>query len=138
EIHSLENFDTESTFDAEEGKLKGKSNLLSLFEYLGNAVVIYHLSQASLEFQSTKDNFADKYVEYKEKKFSIIPLLRYLPKPERFVIRKHYLEGKSFAAIAKQLRISRSWVSRIHQNALVLLQKIIIKRIGEQYEELLK
>jgi RNA polymerase sigma factor for flagellar operon FliA len=41
-----------------------------------------------------------------------------LPEQERQLVRGHYLEGRNFDEIAKELGLSKSWASRLHSRAL--------------------
>ncbi len=45
------------------------------------------------------------------------------PKREAEVVRLHYLEGMSMDAISKELRIDKSWASRLHTRAMARLTK---------------
>lgn len=47
-----------------------------------------------------------------------------LPREERELIRRHYLEDERFDAVAKDLKISKSWASELHSQA--------IKRLGKR------
>jgi RNA polymerase sigma factor for flagellar operon FliA len=46
-----------------------------------------------------------------------------LPEQERELIRRHYLEGEPFEAVASDLNISRSWASRLHHRAMSRLTR---------------
>jgi RNA polymerase sigma factor FliA len=41
-----------------------------------------------------------------------------LPEQERFLIRGHYIDGRNFDELAKELGLSKSWASRLHSRAL--------------------
>lgn len=51
--------------------------------------------------------------------------LRQLPKRHRFVLRAYYYEELSLVSIGRQLNLSKSWVSRIHAQALAMVRKIL-------------
>jgi RNA polymerase sigma factor for flagellar operon FliA len=51
--------------------------------------------------------------------------IRQLPKRHRFVLQAHYYEDLSLVSIGRRLNLSKSWVSRIHAQALVMLRKIL-------------
>lgn len=46
-----------------------------------------------------------------------------LPEQQSELVRRHYLEGEQFDAVAKDLKISRSWASRLHHRAMARLTK---------------
>lgn len=48
-----------------------------------------------------------------------------LPEQERTLLFRHYFLGERFDCVAKELGISKSWASRIHQRALRLLSEQI-------------
>lgn len=45
-------------------------------------------------------------------------LLAELPEPEQGILRRHYVEDATFEAIAGDMGLSRSWVSRIHSRGV--------------------
>jgi RNA polymerase sigma factor for flagellar operon FliA len=51
--------------------------------------------------------------------------LRRLPKRHRFVLQAHYYEDLSFVSIGRQLNLSKSWVSRIHRQALSMVRSCL-------------
>lgn len=50
-----------------------------------------------------------------------------LPTVEGILVRRHYLEGQNFGAIAKDLGLSKSWASRLHRRAM--------ERLAESLQE---
>ena len=46
-----------------------------------------------------------------------------LPYQEAELVRRHYLEGERFDAVAAELGLSKSWASRLHTRALMRLSK---------------
>jgi RNA polymerase sigma factor for flagellar operon FliA len=56
---------------------------------------------------------------------SIQAAMRQLPKRYRFVLHAHYYEDLSLVSIGRRLNLSKSWVSRIHAQALVMVRKIL-------------
>jgi RNA polymerase sigma factor FliA len=46
-----------------------------------------------------------------------------LPREEATIVRQHYLEGQRFDQVAEQLRVSKSWASRLHRRAIERLAK---------------
>ena len=60
-----------------------------------------------------------------EESEAIKKAIRQLPKRHRFVLQAHYYEDLSLASIGRRLNLSKSWVSRIHAQALVMVRKIL-------------
>jgi RNA polymerase sigma factor FliA len=46
-----------------------------------------------------------------------------LPHEEAELIRRHYLQGERFDAVARELGLSKSWASRLHTRAITRLSK---------------
>ena len=65
------------------------------------------------------------YVLRNEKSEAIQAAMRQLPKRHRFVLQAYYYDDLSLVSIGKQLNLSKSWVSRIHAQALVMIRKIM-------------
>ncbi|HEY4048467.1 MAG TPA: sigma-70 family RNA polymerase sigma factor [Acidobacteriaceae bacterium] len=61
----------------------------------------------------------------KEEFEAIREALRQLPKRHRFVLQAHYYEDLSLVSIGRRLNLSKSWVSRIHAQALAMVRKIL-------------
>jgi RNA polymerase sigma factor for flagellar operon FliA len=61
----------------------------------------------------------------KEESEAIREALQKLPKRHRFVLRAYYYEELSLVSIGRQLNLSKSWVSRIHAQALAMVSKIL-------------
>jgi RNA polymerase sigma factor for flagellar operon FliA len=64
-------------------------------------------------------------VQRKQEAEAIRRALRQLPKRHRFVLQAHYYEDLSFVSIGRQLNLSKSWVSRIHRQALSRIHSIL-------------
>jgi RNA polymerase sigma factor for flagellar operon FliA len=65
------------------------------------------------------------HVLKKEESEAIQEAIQQLPKRHRFVLRAHYYEDLSLVSIGKQLNLSKSWVSRIHAQALAMVREIL-------------
>lgn len=63
----------------------------------------------------------------KEESEAIQAAMRQLPKRHRFVLQAHYYEDLSLVSIGKRLNLSKSWVSRIHAQALVMLRRMLLE-----------
>ena len=48
-----------------------------------------------------------------------------LPEQERQLVRGHYVEGRNFDEIAKELGLSKSWASRLHTRALERMREAL-------------
>lgn len=55
-----------------------------------------------------------------------------LPEQERILIRRHYLEGERFDTVAAELRLSKSWASRLHTRALERLTRRLKQELEEE------
>jgi RNA polymerase sigma factor for flagellar operon FliA len=53
-----------------------------------------------------------------------------LPEQESELVRRHYLEGERFDAVAKDLGLSKSWASRLHTRAIGRLTKRLRGQVG--------
>lgn len=65
------------------------------------------------------------HVLKKEEAEGIQAALRQLPKRHRFVLHAYYYEDLSLVSIGKKLNLSKSWVSRIHGQALSMVRDIL-------------
>lgn len=61
----------------------------------------------------------------KEESEAIQKAIQQLPQHHRFVLRAHYYEDLSLVSIGRRLNLSKSWVSRIHAQALAMVRKIL-------------
>ncbi len=61
----------------------------------------------------------------KEESEAIQEAIRQLPKRHRTVLWAHYYEDLSLVSIGRRLNLSKSWVSRIHAQALAMVRKIL-------------
>jgi RNA polymerase sigma factor for flagellar operon FliA len=55
----------------------------------------------------------------------LLQALAELPERERFLVRGHYFEGRSFEELGRELGISKSWASRLHRQALTELRSVV-------------
>lgn len=65
------------------------------------------------------------HVLRKEESEAIREAMRQLPHRHRLVLQAHYFEDLPLVNIGKQLNLSKSWVSRIHAQALAELRKLL-------------
>ena len=55
----------------------------------------------------------------------VLRLIDELPHDEARIVRRHYFDGVPFAVVAKELKFSRFWASRLHGRAIVHLNREI-------------
>jgi len=67
------------------------------------------------------------WVLRKEESAAIRKAIQRLPKRHRFVLWSHYYEDLSLASLGAQLNLSRSSVSRIHSQALIMISNVLRK-----------
>ncbi len=66
----------------------------------------------------------------KEKSEVLRAALKLLPQRQRLVLQAHYFEDVSLVSIGRQLNLSKSWVSRLHAQALEMLREILLQPTG--------
>ena len=44
---------------------------------------------------------------------------------ERYILRQHYLKGRSFQSIAMELNYSEDWIKHKHQRMLIKLEQLL-------------
>ena len=77
----------------------------------------------------------EKQVDSKRNSKKIREIVATLPEKERTVIEQYYFRDRKLTEIASQLTgLSKSWVSRLHDRALVMLKQ----KFEEQIPELLQ
>ena len=81
-------------------------------------------STHSEQLQATTESPAT-HVFRKEESEVIHKAIQQLPQRHRLVLHAYYFEDHSLVSIGKQLNLSKSWVSRIHSQALVKLRTIL-------------
>lgn len=55
----------------------------------------------------------------------VVAAIEQLPRDEAAIVRCHYLQGQRFDEVAEQLRLSKSWASRLHRRAIDRLAKLL-------------
>lgn len=83
------------------------------------------LDSTTAEHVSATTESPVNHVLKKEECEAVQEAIRQLPKRHQFVLRAHYYEELSLAGIGERLNLSKSWVSRIHAQALAMLRKIL-------------
>lgn len=80
----------------------------------------------------TTESPADAILREEESE-TIREAIERLPKRHQFVLWAHYYEDRSLADISLQLNLSKSWVSRLHSQALVMIRKILMGQGEDQF-----
>lgn len=97
--------------------IRGVSGAMSLSE-------LQDIPAAKEEFHSP-----EKVMEARNEARKILEkLIVYLKPQEANIIRLHYFQGKNLSEIARQSKVSRSWVSRLHTRGLDQLLKTAQKQ----------
>ncbi|MFO0415666.1 MAG: sigma-70 family RNA polymerase sigma factor [Pseudomonadota bacterium] len=75
----------------------------------------------------------ERQLLFKQKSKKIRALVATLPEKERLIIEQHYFQDRKLVDVAAQFSgLSKSWVSRLHDRALILLRD----KIAESKEDL--
>jgi len=94
----------------------------AVFESRGRFVL---LESTYLERTPAKTESPASRVLRKEESKAIQEAIQQLPHRHRLVLEAHYFEDLSLVNIGRQLNLSKSWVSRIHAQALARLRKLL-------------
>ncbi|WP_035351886.1 sigma-70 family RNA polymerase sigma factor [Edaphobacter aggregans] len=93
----------------------------------GGGTYLISLDSTCAEQVAASTESPARSVLRKEESETIQAAMRRLPKRYRFVLHAHYYEDLSLVSIGKRLNLSKSWVSRIHAQALAMLRKILLE-----------
>lgn len=80
-------------------------------------------AQADGELISVERSDPEQELSNAQRRALVLRLVSELPHEEAELIRRHYLEDKSFDEVAQDLKISKSWASRLHTRAITRLSK---------------
>ena len=104
-----------------------EEDLHALYEALSNVTVTYVASLEALVEEGAEfadDTFSiDDTLDARDAPRRVQALLSMLPERERHFIVKHYFEGKSLLEAGFELGLSKSWSSRLHARAILMLRK---------------
>jgi RNA polymerase sigma factor for flagellar operon FliA len=106
--------------------LDKESSLRAIDGILGNVAAAYCTAAAADSGDRPDDPEQDVFA--REQGERVRGALEALPEQERCLIRGHYLEGRDFDEIAKDLGLSKSWASRLHSRALARLRETLVTR----------
>jgi RNA polymerase sigma factor for flagellar operon FliA len=101
-----------------EGGLRGIDGIL------GRVAAAYCTAASANEEDSEPSNPEHSFLA-RERRSRVQRALDLLPEQERHLIRGHYIEGRNFDEIAKELGLSKSWASRLHTRALGRLRETL-------------
>jgi RNA polymerase sigma factor FliA len=101
-----------------EGGLRGIDGIL------GRVAAAYCTAASAHEEDSEPSNPEHNFL-VRERRGRVQRALDLLPEQERHLIRGHYIEGRNFDEIAKELGLSKSWASRLHTRALGRLRETL-------------
>jgi RNA polymerase sigma factor for flagellar operon FliA len=108
-----------------------QQTLAKVLEFAASGAIAFRCSFHDLEQEASEvctDNNQEKILLEKEAKNSFKSLIDRLPEKERFIIEAYYFEEKSFAQITLEMgEHTKSWVSRLHAQALSRLKYFIIE-----------
>lgn len=77
----------------------------------------YEDQQGNVDFYSLEGS-PESFMSLKETGSEIKKMMKKLTEQERFVIYHHYMLGKKFVEISRELKLGASWISRIHSSAI--------------------
>jgi RNA polymerase sigma factor for flagellar operon FliA len=80
-------------------------------------------AQTDGELISVERSDPEQELSNAERRALVVRLVDELPHEEAELIRRHYLEDQRFDEVAQDLKISKSWASRLHTRAITRLSK---------------
>ncbi len=92
---------------------------------LGRVAAAYCTAAAAAEGEPVEGD-PEHALFARERSALLMDALQSLSEQERALVRGHYLEGRDFDDIAKELGLSKSWASRLHGRALERLRKLLV------------
>jgi RNA polymerase sigma factor for flagellar operon FliA len=105
----------------------GEASLRAIDGILGRVAAAY-CAAATAEGETGSDEATatpEQTLLRREQKERVVKALDSLPEQERALVRGHYIEGRRFDEIARELGVSKSWASRMHTRALGLLREAL-------------
>jgi RNA polymerase sigma factor for flagellar operon FliA len=99
-------------------------------EFAAKAALIFKLSLNDLKTEIEPVTMPDaiERLEQQENKQKLLQLIERLSEKERLIITEYYILDYSFTEISKRhRRMSKSWVSRLHDRALANLKRMYLE-----------
>jgi len=91
---------------------------------LGRVAAAY-CTAASAQEEESEPNNPEYSLIVRERRTRVQRALAVLPEQEKYLIQGHYIEGRNFDELAKELGLSKSWASRLHTRALARLREVL-------------
>ena len=112
-----------------------EDELRSMYETMQSVATIFI---TSLQEQTDRgDEFADESfsspderAQMKQLRSDLADAIASLPERERHFVEKHYLQDMTLQDAGKELKMSKSWASRLHGRAIDLLRKKLKDHVG--------
>ena len=106
-------------------------SLAEMLEFAAKGVIMYRLSLSDTEREVgnlTDKSHPEKDLQSKQELNFLINIIKQLPEKQKLIITEHYLKDKSFIQISRsQKRMSKSWVSRLHDRAIENLKRLYLE-----------
>jgi RNA polymerase sigma factor for flagellar operon FliA len=103
-----------------------ETSLRALDGVLGRVAAAYCTAAAADEQEQLPRDPERKLIA-EEQRVLVLRALETLPEQERHLVRGHYIDGRNFDELAKELGLSKSWASRLHSRALGRLREALIE-----------
>lgn len=100
------------------------ANVRAIDAILGRVAAAYSLAGAAAEFDDRGNTIEDDLIAC-ETKNAAIRAIETLPERERILMRGVYIEDRPMDELAKEMGLSKSWVSRLHSKALDMLRETL-------------
>jgi RNA polymerase sigma factor for flagellar operon FliA len=103
------------------------ASLRALDGILGRVAAAYCVA-ATAESETSESEASvtpEQTVLRREQKQRVLDALQVLTEQERALVQGHYIEGRRFDEIARELGLSKSWASRVHTRALGRLREAL-------------
>jgi RNA polymerase sigma factor for flagellar operon FliA len=101
-----------------------EGNLRAIDGILGRVAAAY-CTAASAQEEESEPNNPEYSLIARERRTRVQRALAVLPEQEKYLIQGHYIEGRNFDELAKELGLSKSWASRLHTRALSRLREVL-------------
>ncbi len=123
----------------QESKDTDAEELTKVLEYMAKGALVFKLSTEDVadevESIQDKENSPELKLQAIEKRKSLKKIVEtVLDEREKEVINSYYFEDKSFKEILEKMDISKSWISRIHKDAINKIKNFYFE--SDDFEEL--
>jgi len=115
--------------------LSAKERAQASLQFLSKSLIAYRLSalqSGTFRQMTTPSDELEKELDKKRNAQKIRDIVATLPDKERTIIEQYYFHDRKLTEVAEQFTgLSKSWVSRLHDRALVMLKEKFEKQIPE-------